>query len=243
VVEGVVIVFAGGDGPKTLLAYRQDSGEPAWQAAAGQLSYCSPQPATLAGRLAVLFFSDQGLTAVDPASGSVLFEHALPARQAPRSIQPRVVGTSQILVSSEADLGTALLDVARDGEHWTVTQRWASRDLKPSFNDFVIHDGHIYGFDGRVFCCVDLATGKRRWKEGRYEHGQVLLLADQGLLLVVSEAGTAVLLDATSERHRERGRFQALDGKTWNHPVLAHGRLYVRNGAEMACYELASAEK
>jgi len=118
--------------------------------------------------------------------------------------------------------------------------RFGALEPLPSFNDFVVHDGHIYGFDGSIFCCVDLATGQRRWKDGRYGHGQALLLADQGLLLVASETGDAVLLAADPERHRELGRFRAITGKTWNHPVLAHGRVYVRNAEEMACYELAA---
>ena len=69
----------------------------------------------------------------------------------------------------------------------------------------------------------------------------LLLLADQELLLVVSESGELVLLSASPERLEERGRFQALDGKTWNHPIIAHGRLYVRNAEEMACYALRPA--
>ena len=57
----------------------------------------------------------------------------------------------------------------------------------------------------------------------------------------MSENGEAVLLAADPERHEELGRFRALDGKTWNHAVIAHGRLYARNAEEIACYELASA--
>jgi hypothetical protein len=66
-----------------------------------------------------------------------------------------------------------------------------------------------------------------------------VLLADQGLLLVISETGEVVLLAADPSRHQELGRFQAIQGKTWNHPVIAHGRLYARNAEEMACYELS----
>ena len=75
--------------------------------------------------------------------------------------------------------------------------------LKPSLNDFVVQDGAIYGFDDGIFCCLDLKSGKRRWKAGRYGHGQVLLLADQKLLLVMSETGEAVLLSASREKHDE----------------------------------------
>jgi outer membrane protein assembly factor BamB len=237
VAGGLVFVYAGGEGDKSLLAYRAGTGELAWSAAAGQSSYSSPQPATLAGTPQVLMISDRGLTAVDPGTGAVLWEHVIAIPGAPRSVQPCVVGLTQVLIASEADLGLALLDVSRDAGGWTAAQHWATKNLKPSFNDFVVHDGHVYGFDGAIFACVDLQTGKRRWKDGRYGHGQVVLLADQGLLLVTSETGQAVLLVANPQRHEELGQFQAVNGKTWNHPVLAHGRLYVRNAEEMACYE------
>jgi outer membrane protein assembly factor BamB len=240
VVQGVVVVFAGGDGDRNLLAYRTGSGEPAWTAAVGGTSYSSPQLASLGGEELVLFLSDRGLTAVDPASGAVRWEHAAYAPGAPRSLQPQLVGTTQVLIASEADLGTALIDVARDGRAWRTDQRWASKALKPSFNDFVVHNGFVYGFDGTVFSCIDLESGARRWRKGKYDHGQVLLLPDQQLLLVVSEDGQAILLAASPERHKELGRFKAVNGKTWNHPAIAHGRLYVRNGEEMACYELGS---
>jgi hypothetical protein len=114
--------------------------------------------------------------------------------------------------------------------------------MRPTFNDFVVHDGFIYGFDGSALCCVDLQTGQRRWRQSRYGNGQVVLVADQGLLLVVSEQGEAALVAANPDRHEELGRFQAVSGKTWNHPVVAHGRLYVRNAKEMACYDLAPAD-
>jgi outer membrane protein assembly factor BamB len=84
----------------------------------------------------------------------------------------------------------------------------------------------------------DLETGQRRWKEGRYGSGQLLLLGDQPLLLVLTDTGEVVLVAANPEKRQELGRFQAIEGKTWNHPVIAHGRLYVRNADEIACYEL-----
>jgi hypothetical protein len=110
--------------------------------------------------------------------------------------------------------------------------------LKPEFPDFVVHQGHAYGFDVSIFTCVDLATGKRCWKGGRYGRGQVMLLADQSLLFVMSENGEAVLLAADPHQQKELGRFKALEGKTWSHPVISHGRLYARNAEEIACYEL-----
>ena len=136
------------------------------------------------------------------------------------------------------EVPTDLLDITPSGDAWSVTKHWTSRNLKPSFNDFVLHDGHIYGFDGNIFTCVELKTGNRKWKKGRYGTGQVLLLADQPVLLVLSDQGQAVLVAPNPNAFEELGQLQALNGKTWNHPALAHGRLYVRNAEEIACYEL-----
>jgi outer membrane protein assembly factor BamB len=239
VVGGLVLVFAGGAGEKNLLAYRVGSGELAWTAAAGETSYASPQPAKLQGQHQVLLFSNRGLVAVEPVRGKVLWEHPLPLPpSAPRSVQPVVVDETGVLIASEGDLGLALLDLKREGEVLTPTERWVSRKFRPSFNNFVVHQGHVYGFNGRIFACAELEEGGQKWQEGRYGHGQVLLLADQALLLVLSEEGEAILLRANPRKHEELGRFQAVKGKTWNDPVVAHGRLYIRNGEEMACYEL-----
>ena len=120
-------------------------------------------------------------------------------------------------------------------------ERWSSRNLKPPFNDLVVHNGYAYGFDGKLFTCVDLKDGLRKWKQGRYGAGQVMLLPDQPVLLVTSEQGEAVLVACDPQQHRELGRFQAVSGKTWNHPAIAQNRLYVRSADEMACYELQPA--
>jgi outer membrane protein assembly factor BamB len=243
VVEDKVIVFAGGDGDRNLLAYRTDSGELAWAARASHDSYSSPQLATIDGQRQCLLLGDHGLTAVDPATGNPLWQYGWVMAGAPRTVQPHVLGSSQVVAGTLSDPGVALVNVTHDGDQWKVSEVWSTTQMKPEFPDFVVHGGSIYGFDGAIFCCLDQASGKRRWKGGRYGRGQVILLPEQSLLLVISEKGEIVLLAADSERHRELGRFRALAEKTWNHPVIAHGRLYVRNDEEMACFELAGFEQ
>jgi outer membrane protein assembly factor BamB len=241
VADGNVIVFAGGKGDKTLLAYRAESGDPAWAAAGGPGSYSSPQLATLAGKRQCLMLTDGGLTAVDPQGGGLLWKYGLAMPGAPRTAQAHVVGATELVVPSLAGPGVEWVAVTPAGDNWHVERLGQTTDLKPEFPDVVVYQDHVYGFHLNSFCCVDLATGRRCWRAGRYGRGEVMLLADQGLLLVVSETGEVVLLSADPTRHEELGRFQALDGKTWNHPVIAHGRLYVRNAEEMACYELEGA--
>jgi outer membrane protein assembly factor BamB len=238
VVDGVVVVYAGGKGDKGLLAYRDKTGEPAWSAASGPVSYSSPQVVTVHGERQVAFLSDTGIVGLNPASGKLLWEHKAAAPQIWRVALPRQVDDTAIVFGSE-DLGLVRIELAKAA---APEAKWDSHLLRPAYNDFVSQDGAIYGFDEGMFCCLDAATGKRRWKGGRYGHGQVLLIADQKILLVITETGEAVLVSARPDHHEELGRFQAINGKTWNHPAIAHGKLYVRNAEEIACYQLAPAK-
>jgi outer membrane protein assembly factor BamB len=224
------------------LAYKADTGDLAWKTSSGTHSYSSPHVATFDGKKQVLFLSDLELTSLDPATGRALwrFESTVKAGQGFPVVQPHLVGPSEVLVSFSSDTGSMLLKVAHDGEDWKVLPQWKSKgEFNPYFNDFVVYKDSVYGFEAPLFCCVDAQTGKRLWKKGRYGAGEVLLLADQGVLLVITEKGEAVLVDANREKHRELGRFQAINGKTWNHPTIVDGRLYLRNAEEMACYELS----
>jgi outer membrane protein assembly factor BamB len=240
-VEGdLVYVFAGSpNSDKNLLAYDIETGEPAWTAKAGTHSYSSPQLATIAGRKQILFVSDKAVAAFDPATGAELWKYEAKSHNGYSSIQANFVSPSQLVCSFAMEMGITSLDVTLESnDKWNVALKWESNDMNPFFNDFVVYDGALYGFDNDIFCSIDAKTGKRNWKGGRYDTGQVLLLADQPLLLVTSEWGEVVLVAVDPKKHRELGRFKAFDGKTWNHPVVVGNRLYLRNSEEMACYEL-----
>ncbi len=107
---------------------------------------------------------------------------------------------------------------------WTAEERWTSIGLKPYFNDFVVHNGHAYGFDGSILACIDLKDGKRKWKGGRYGNGQLVLLADQDLLLVMSEEGELALVRATPDQFTELARFPAHRGQDLEPPGAGRRR-------------------
>lgn len=242
VIDGVALIYGGGTSKEKLWAFDAETGELAWSMDAGANNYSSPQRATLYGRRQVLFFGDQGLVSLEPASGDQLWQGPPTMKASNAMVQPHIIGDNELLVP--ADGGLVRVEVVASGDTVELVPLWAkpATGLRPTFNDFVVHDGAIYGFDERIFGCLDLKTGKRNWKRGRYGHGQVLLLPDQDLLLVTAESGEVVLLATDPKQLRELGRFQALDGKTWNTAVLAHGRLYIRNAEEMACYDVSGTE-
>ena len=235
VLEFSVVVHAGAAGELGLLAFDIEKGELVESAPSGDHSYGSPQLAELAGRKIVLMVTNIGLDAYDASTGEVLLRYESKVSDY-RVAQPILVeGDSVILAASS---GTKRLRLTEAGDKLTAEEVWNSRFLKPDFNDFVIHQGHAYGFDGSIFTSIDLSDGRRNWKDGRYGKGQVLLIEDAELLLVTGEYGEVLLLAADPTEHRELASFQALEGKTWNHPVVVGDRLFVRNGQEIACYRL-----
>lgn len=241
IVDDLVIVYAGGAGDKGVFAYDIASGEPRWSVAAGDHSYSSPHRATIAGRDFVLMLTNAGLTAIDPVEGKNAWSYEW-KYDGYRTLQPLVVDGSGILLGTGMGTGTRRVDVTLADAEPQINDRWTSLDIKPDFNDFVAHKGYLYGFDHNIFACIDLETGKRNWKKGRYGNGQVLLLPDADQLLVLTENGDLVVARANSKNLEELARLKVLNNKTWNHPVLVNNRLYVRNGEEAVCLELPLAE-
>jgi len=234
VVGDVVIVAASGQ----LAAYDAASGNPRWVGPKAGGSYSSPHLVTIGGVAQILLMSGSGATSVAPADGKQLWQHSWSVSSI---VQPALTEDGDLLIASQ-ESGARRLAVSQGAAGWTVAERWTSNTLKPYFNDFVIHRGHAFGFDGRILSCIDLKDGQRKWKGGRYGNGQLVLLPDQDLLLVLSEEGELALVQATTDQFAEVAKVPAIQGKTWNHPVLVGDVLLVRNSEEMAAFRLPLAQ-
>ena len=224
-----------------LAAYDAATGEPRWLGPEGGGGYSSPHLVTIDGVPQILLLNTAGAVSVAPADGTLLWEHGW---KGDGIVQPALTADGDVLIGSGSGMsedGTRRIAVAKGPGGWTVEERWTSIGLKPYFNDFVVHKGHAFGFDGSRLACIDVQDGKRKWKNGHYGHGQLVLLPDQDLLLVLSEKGELVLVKAASDQFTELARLPAIEGKTWNHPVLAGDVLLVRNDQEMVAFRLARA--
>ncbi|MBK5256375.1 MAG: PQQ-like beta-propeller repeat protein [Vicinamibacteria bacterium] len=235
VFDDVVIVAASG----ALVGYDLDTGDRRWFVPSRGGGYSSPHLVSIDGAAQVLLMGGSGITSFVPKDGARLWESAW---EGVPIVQPAVVSGGDLLISSAdmmGGMGTRRIKVAHEPGGWVVEERWTSRGLKPYFNDLVVHKGHAFGFDGSILSCIDLEDGKRKWKGGRYGNGQMLLLAEQDLLLVLSEDGELALVGASIDQFTEIARFAAIEGKTWNHPVMVGDVLLVRNGQEMVAFRLA----
>jgi outer membrane protein assembly factor BamB len=235
VVGNLVIAAASG----RLAAYDIATGEPKWTRTTVGGGYSSPHLVTIGGVAQVLLASGGGISSVAPADGALLWQHGGAGTSI---VQPALANGDVLVAGGDMMGGTGIhrLAVSRGASGWTVEERWHSRGLKPYFNDFVLHRDHVFGFDGSILASIALQDGERTWKGGRYGQGQMLLLPEQDVLLILSEEGELALVKATPDQFTELARFKAIEGKTWNHPVVAGDILLVRNGEEMAAFRLPS---
>ena len=233
VVDDVVVVAAAGK----LAAYDISNGNPRWYGPDDRGGYSSPHLLTIDGSKQVLFLNAAGVNSLSPATGKMLWQFKLP--EGTRIVQPAIVSESDLLVNDGDGKNIRRIAVTHESNGWDVKERWNSIGLKPYFNDYVVHNGHAYGFDGSYISCIDLNDGAKKWKGGKYGAGQLILLADQDVLLIVSEEGDLALVSATPDQFKELAHAPAIQGKTWNHPALANDILLVRNGEEMVAFRLA----
>ncbi len=241
--EDLVIASAGAPDGKSLIAFDKQTGEFRWSGGDDASSYSSPTVMTLDGVPQIVIVNATSVVAHDPKDGRVVWERDWPeadaGRATPTVAQPVEAGNDRILLTKGYGAGSALWQIRRDGDAWTVEELWRNLRLKTKFTNPVIHEGFVYALDEGILQCVDLETGRAKWKRGRYGHGQLILVDD--LLLVQSETGDLALVEADPKKFRELARITALSGTCWNPPALAGRTLLLRSNSEAVCYELPAA--
>ena len=250
-----VIVSPGGSDQSSLVAYDKHSGKRVWGGGSSRASYSSPLVHRFQEEEQILIFNGEGLFAHRPADGAVLWKYEYTNMPKINVAQPIPLSaanlplswpslkedggaeTARILLSTGYAKGSVLLDLALSPKgEWSVKPAWHSKRLKPKFNNLVAKDGYAYGADEGILTCIDLQNGRKKWKDGRYGYGQLLLV--KNLLLILAESGDLVLVEANPEEFREVSRIRALKGKSWSHPAVGNGLILVRNGREACAFRL-----
>ena len=237
VVDDKVIVLPGGTAGKSVVAYNKMSGAPVWKVLNDTQAYVSPMLVELSGRRQIVVVSSSRVVGLAPEDGALLWSYPWETEGGINVSQPIVVDANRFFISSGYRKGAALVEIRGSGKSFTASTIWENNNMKNKFNSSVLHNGYIYGLDEGILSCLDVNTGERKWKDGRYGYGQVLLVG--GHLIVTTDKGEIALVRATPDQYTEVARFSALQGQTWNYPAIASGRLLVRNSIEMAAYDIS----
>jgi outer membrane protein assembly factor BamB len=238
IVDDKVIVLPGGPSGKSVVAYNKMTGAAVWKSQSDPQAYVSPMLLTLAGRRQIVIVSSSRILGLVPEDGALLWSYPWDTDMGINVSQPIQVDKNRFFISAGYGKGAALVEVSGSGNNLSAKTVWENINMKNKFNSSVLHEGHVYGLDEGILTCVDVNTGTRKWKGGRYGYGQVILAS--GHLIITTDAGELALVKATPDQFTEVARFAALEGKIWNYPAIANGKLLVRNSTQMAAYNIAA---
>ena len=237
IVDDKVIVLPGGTSGWSVAAYDRLTGDVVWHVLDDVQAYTSPMLVTLGGVRQIVIVTGERAAGLRDADGGLLWEHPWAISTVPNVAQPLVIGDNRLFLSASYGKGSVLIELTPSGDRFIVETLWETTRMKNKFSSSVVLDGYIYGLDDAILACIDAATGELMWKGGRYGYGQLLAATDH--LVVITERGDLVLVRATPESHQEVAGFRAIEGKTWNVPAMADGRILVRNAREMAAFDLS----
>jgi len=244
-------VSNGGDAECSLVAFDIETGKVRWSAGTRAAAYSSPVHAELAGERQIIVVNQSWVSAHRARDGKVLWEHPWSSEFDNNASvsQPVPLDDDRVFLSKGYGTGASLLKIHRDAEGRLSPKPMWEPAIKPvmktKFSNVLIRDGFVYGLDDVLLSCIELETGKLRWKNRRtpeFGYGQVLLIGN--VILVLSESGELVLVEASPQKYRELASLQALDDAniTWNNPAIAPPYLLLRNSREAVCYELSLRE-
>jgi outer membrane protein assembly factor BamB len=238
IVDDKVVVLPGGANGKSVVAYNKNTGAPVWKVLDDPQAYVSPMLVELAGRRQIVVVSSFRVVGLAPENGAMLWNYPWNTDMGINVSQPIMVDRNRFFISSGYGKGAALVEVKGSGNSFTASTIWENKNMKNKFNSSVLHNGYIYGLDEGILVCLDVNTGERKWKEGRYGYGQVILAGNH--LILTSDQGDLALVNASPDKYTEVARFPAVQGQTWNYPAIASGKLLVRNSNEMAAFDISA---
>ncbi len=240
VFEDKLFVLSGARNGRSVLCYDKRTGKLLWSVLDDITGYQSPMLMQLAGTRQLVISCEIRTIGLQPEDGKLLWEYPWRVKNKQLPIAQAVaIATNRFILSAGYFTGAAAVEITKTNSGFAAQPLWQNSYLKNKFTSSVFWRGFIYGLDEDILTCLDATTGDRKWKGDRYGYGQLLLASAH--LVILSGEGELALVPATPDAPKEVARFQAIHGKTWNHPAIADGLLFVRNSVEMACFDLRPA--
>lgn len=214
-------------------AFHKTTGKRAWSAGNGVPGYASAVVRMSGSKATFLIFSKNSLICVSGKSGRPLWDFPWQTKYDVNASDPVLVGKSGVFISSGYNKGCAMLRVGSRG----ASKVWQNTNMRTHMASCVSYEGHLYGFDDKNLRCIDKKKGDVRWTQGGFGKGG-MMMADGKLIIISENGGNLVVAEASSKRYAEVARAQVTQGHTWTPPVLANGRIYVRNDAgDIVCVD------
>lgn len=233
-----VIVSPGGKGAG-IVALDKMTGKTVWTSSElnDGAGYASCIVADVGGVKTIMNFTSRAAVGVRASDGKLMWRYDRAANNTANCTTP-VYLNNKVFFSSAYGTGAALLDLTPQGGEVKAREVYFTRDMQNHHGGVVLVNGYIYGFSNSILTCIEFATGKKMWSDRSVGKG-ALTYAD-GMLFLMGENNLVGLAEATPSGYKEKGRFSIADqGKpSWAHPVVAGGKLYIRNQGELAAYDV-----
>jgi outer membrane protein assembly factor BamB len=242
-IHGDHLFLAGGGPGEALLALNKADGKTAWKAEDDAMTHATPIFSELHGTPQVIFFTQKGLVAVAPDSGSVLWRFAFPFKVS--TAASPVVWEDIVYCSAGYGVGAGAARIDKAGDKFTATQIWRSEnDNMNHWSTPVVKGGFLYGmfsfkeYGTGPLACIDIRSGEKQWSQPGFGPGNVILTGDR--ILALTDAGELVLVKAQSVAYAELARAKVISGKCWSTPALVGGKAFVRSTTEGGCFDLGA---
>ncbi len=236
VVGDLLIVQPGGSDGNAVAALDKHTGEVRWAVHDDAAGYSSPLLVEVDGARQLVLMTPKDLLGVS-VSGDVVWTQPFAADQEIKPAMPVFVAPDLLFFSSGYDVGSIALRLEVEGGVAMAKEAWQDRLMRNHFNTSVAVGGDIYGFDNATLKCISAETGEEQWaKRGGLGKGS-LIYAD-GHLIVLTESGKLLLVEATAKKYREIAGHQVLSGRCWTSPSMASGRVHLRNQKEIVSLDL-----
>ena len=224
VIGNKVLVNAGGPGA-SIVALNKADGSLIWKSQSDAPGYSSAMPMEVNGTTEVVFFTAERAVGLDAKDGRLLWQYAKPSNDTANIATP-IVKANRVFISSDYGAGGGVVEIKPDNQAQEV---WFTKDMRNHHSSSVLVGDYLYGFSSAILTAMKFDTGEIAWRDRSVGKGS-LVYAD-GNLYCFSENGVVGLVEATPTGYKEKGRFRIPQDSlpTWTHPVVAGGRLYLRD--------------